>query len=112
MQIQLMVGHLIILLQVFKQWGLSSNSSSGDSNIEVVYPITFSNIYCVVPNLFSTTASYNNAGGGADNIISSNSKSFIFHHGSDVANCKLYWIAIGTQYPITIQFTLGEPSSP
>ena len=78
------------------QWGLSSNSSSGDSNIEVVYPITFSNIYCVVPNLFSTTASYNNAGGGADNIISSNSKSFIFHHGSDVANCKLYWIAIGT----------------
>lgn len=79
-----------------KQWGLSSNSSSGDSNIEVVYPITFSNIYCVVPNLFSTTASYNNAGGGADNIISSNSKSFIFHHGSDVANCKLYWIAIGT----------------
>ncbi len=80
----------------FEQWGLSSNSSSGDSNIEVVYPITFSNIYCVVPNLFSTTASYNNAGGGADNIISSNSKSFIFHHGSDVANCKLYWIAIGT----------------
>ena len=78
------------------QWGLSSNSSSGDSNIEVVYPITFSNIYCVVPQLFSTTASYNNAGGGADNIISSNSKSFIFHHGSDVANCKLYWIAIGT----------------
>ena len=39
---------------------------------------------------------HNNAGGGADNIISSNSKSFIFHHGSDVANCKLYWIAIGT----------------
>ena len=81
---------------LIKQWGLSSNSSSGDSNIEVVYPITFSNIYCVVPNLFSTTASYNNAGGGADNIISSNSKSFIFHHGSDIANCKLYWIAIGT----------------
>ena len=88
---------------IISLWLLENNNGDyrlivlvGDSNIEVVYPITFSNIYCVVPNLFSTTASYNNAGGGADNIISSNSKSFIFHHGSDVANCKLYWIAIGT----------------
>jgi len=49
----------------------------------------------VISNLYSTNGSYNNAGGGADNIIKITTNSFIFHHGSDVANCKIYWIAIG-----------------
>ena len=77
------------------QWGLSSSSSSGDSNISINLPISFSDIYCVISNLYSTNGSYNNAGGGADNIIKITTNSFIFHHGSDVANCKIYWIAIG-----------------
>lgn len=37
MQIQLMVGHLIILLQVFKQWGLYTPNGK----ITINFPVAF-----------------------------------------------------------------------
>ena len=44
MQIQLMVGHLIILLQVFKQWGTYPGSGG-----TIRYPVSFtSKVFAVI----------------------------------------------------------------
>ena len=77
------------------QWGLSSETSNGDSTISVTYPITFSVFNVVVPALYSTSGHKQHEGGGGDGITKSDLKGFSFYHGSDIRNCKLYWFAIG-----------------
>ena len=77
------------------QWGLSTEKSWGDSDIHVTYPIRFGEFNIVVPNLYSSTWQFNNFGGGADNIVQNNLEKFVFHHGSDVGECALFWIAVG-----------------
>lgn len=77
------------------QWGLSSETSNGDSTISVTYPITFSVFNVVVPALYSTSGHEQYEGGGGDGITKSDLKGFSFYHGSDIRNCKLYWFAIG-----------------
>lgn len=78
-----------------RQWGLSSETSNGDSTISVTYPITFSVFNVVVPALYSTSGHKQYEGGGGDGITKSDLKEFSFYHGSDIRNCKLYWFAIG-----------------
>ena len=80
-----------------EQWGLSSETSNGDSTISVTYPITFSVFNVVVPALYSTSGHKQHEGGGGDGITESDLKGFSFYHGSDIRNCKLYWFAIGKQ---------------
>ena len=91
------IHQFICFLQAFKQWGLSSETSNGDSTISITYPITFSVFNVVVPALYSTSGHKQHEGGGGDGITKSDLKGFSFYHGSDIRNCKLYWFAIGKQ---------------
>ena len=82
-------------LDDISQWGLSSETSNGDSAISVTYPITFSVFNVAIPVLYSTSGHKQHEGGGGDGITESNLKGFSFYHGSDIRNCKLYWFVIG-----------------
>ena len=85
MQIQLMVGHLIILLQVFKQWGILSNVQQ---SITINFPISFVN------NIFSITASHATSQ-YEDLVITTISKTGAVFYGRGVQQGQTRYIAIG-----------------
>lgn len=71
---------------LIKQWGLSSETSNGDSTISVTYPITFSVFNVVVPALYSTSGHKQHEGGGGDGITKSDNMSKTFNFPVSFSN--------------------------
>lgn len=77
------------------QGGLQQDPQyGGDAQITRTFPISFARILGISAEVFGLN-SYNNAGGGADNITSVTNDNFSYHHGADVGNASVTYVAFG-----------------